>query len=174
MPIRPTAARLGSVVSGLGVLAVHDHEELHRPGDFDDRPIRPPTIVYRYRVDEPLGLGWAAIARADTGFDPLQGTLSNGCVPSFRTLASPITSKTRTRTAAAAARLSTAGSGADQQQAVRQADDRSSELVRARQHRQVRSDGALLRVLAARLFRYGRWYGQHASSALGQLGQVCL
>ncbi|MFZ0766401.1 porin [Bradyrhizobium sp.] len=32
------------------------------------------------RVDEPLGLGWAAIARADTGVDPLQGTLSNGCV----------------------------------------------------------------------------------------------
>lgn len=32
------------------------------------------------KVEEPLGLGWAAIARADTGIDPLQGTLSNGCV----------------------------------------------------------------------------------------------
>ena len=31
------------------------------------------------KVDEPLGLGWSAIARADTGVDPLQGKLSDGC-----------------------------------------------------------------------------------------------
>lgn len=31
------------------------------------------------KVEEPLGLGWAAIARADTGVDPLKGTLSDGC-----------------------------------------------------------------------------------------------
>ncbi len=31
------------------------------------------------RIEEPLGLGWSAIGRLDTGFDPLRGTLSNGC-----------------------------------------------------------------------------------------------
>jgi len=31
------------------------------------------------KVEEPLGLGWSAIARADTGVDPLKGTLSDGC-----------------------------------------------------------------------------------------------
>jgi predicted porin len=31
------------------------------------------------KVEEPLGLGWSAIARADTGIDPLQGKLSDGC-----------------------------------------------------------------------------------------------
>jgi predicted porin len=31
------------------------------------------------KVEEPLGLGWSAIARADTGVDPLQGKLSDGC-----------------------------------------------------------------------------------------------
>jgi predicted porin len=31
------------------------------------------------KVEEPLGLGWSVIARADTGFDPLTGNLSNGC-----------------------------------------------------------------------------------------------
>ena len=31
------------------------------------------------KVEEPLGAGWAAIARADTGVDPLQGKLSDGC-----------------------------------------------------------------------------------------------
>ncbi len=30
-------------------------------------------------IEEPLGLGWAAVGRLDTGFDPLRGTLSNGC-----------------------------------------------------------------------------------------------
>jgi predicted porin len=30
-------------------------------------------------VVEPLGAGWKAVARADTGFDPLTGNLSNGC-----------------------------------------------------------------------------------------------
>jgi predicted porin len=30
-------------------------------------------------VEEPLGAGWTAIARADTGVDPLQGKLSDGC-----------------------------------------------------------------------------------------------
>jgi predicted porin len=32
------------------------------------------------KVEEPLGGDWKAIARLDTGVDPLQGTLSNGCV----------------------------------------------------------------------------------------------
>jgi predicted porin len=31
------------------------------------------------KVDEPLGAGWSAIARLDTGVDPLKGTLSDGC-----------------------------------------------------------------------------------------------
>ena len=31
------------------------------------------------KVEEPLGAGWAAIARADTGVDPLKGQLSDGC-----------------------------------------------------------------------------------------------
>jgi predicted porin len=31
------------------------------------------------KIEEPLGAGWAAIARADTGVDPLRGTLSDGC-----------------------------------------------------------------------------------------------
>src|SRR5579863_10202000 len=31
------------------------------------------------KVEEPLGAGWMAIARADTGVDPLQGKLSDGC-----------------------------------------------------------------------------------------------
>ena len=31
------------------------------------------------KVEEPLGAGWSAIARADTGVDPLKGTLSDGC-----------------------------------------------------------------------------------------------
>jgi predicted porin len=31
------------------------------------------------KVEEPLGAGWAAVARLDTGFDPLKGTLSDGC-----------------------------------------------------------------------------------------------
>jgi predicted porin len=31
------------------------------------------------KVEEPLGAGWAAIARFDTGVDPLQGKLSDGC-----------------------------------------------------------------------------------------------
>jgi predicted porin len=31
------------------------------------------------KVEEPLGLGWSAIARADTGVDPLTGKLSDGC-----------------------------------------------------------------------------------------------
>jgi predicted porin len=31
------------------------------------------------KIEEPLGLGWTAIGRADTGVDPLQGKLSDGC-----------------------------------------------------------------------------------------------
>jgi predicted porin len=31
------------------------------------------------RIEEELGLGWTAIGRLDTGFDPLRGTLSDGC-----------------------------------------------------------------------------------------------
>ncbi len=31
------------------------------------------------RIEEPLGMGWSAIGRLDTGFDPLRGSLSNGC-----------------------------------------------------------------------------------------------
>ncbi len=31
------------------------------------------------KFDEPLGLGWSAVGRADTGFDPLTGKLSDGC-----------------------------------------------------------------------------------------------
>ncbi len=31
------------------------------------------------KIEEPLGAGWAAIGRADTGVDPLRGTLSDGC-----------------------------------------------------------------------------------------------
>jgi predicted porin len=31
------------------------------------------------KVEEPLGAGWTAIARADTGVDPLKGQLSDGC-----------------------------------------------------------------------------------------------
>jgi predicted porin len=31
------------------------------------------------KIDEPLGLGWSAVGRADTGFDPLTGKLSDGC-----------------------------------------------------------------------------------------------
>jgi predicted porin len=31
------------------------------------------------KVEEPLDAGWMAIARADTGIDPLQGKLSDGC-----------------------------------------------------------------------------------------------
>jgi predicted porin len=32
------------------------------------------------KVDEPLGLGWAIVGRADTGIDPIQGKLSDGCI----------------------------------------------------------------------------------------------
>src|ERR1700748_1348463 len=31
------------------------------------------------KVEEPLGGDWKAIARLDTGIDPLRGTLSDGC-----------------------------------------------------------------------------------------------
>lgn len=31
------------------------------------------------KIEEPLGAGWAAIGRADTGVDPLRGTLTDGC-----------------------------------------------------------------------------------------------
>jgi predicted porin len=31
------------------------------------------------KIDEPLALGWSAVGRADTGFDPLTGKLSDGC-----------------------------------------------------------------------------------------------
>jgi predicted porin len=32
-----------------------------------------------FKVEEPLGADWKAIGRFDTGVDPLQGTLANGC-----------------------------------------------------------------------------------------------
>ncbi|MGZ5874392.1 MAG: porin, partial [Bradyrhizobium sp.] len=31
------------------------------------------------KFDEPLGLGWSAVGKADTGIDPLTGKLSDGC-----------------------------------------------------------------------------------------------
>jgi predicted porin len=31
------------------------------------------------KIEEGLGLGWTAVGRLDTGFDPLRGTLSDGC-----------------------------------------------------------------------------------------------
>ncbi|SDM89607.1 porin [Afipia sp. GAS231] len=31
------------------------------------------------KIDEPLAFGWSAVGRADTGFDPLTGKLSDGC-----------------------------------------------------------------------------------------------
>jgi len=32
------------------------------------------------KIDEPLGLGWSAVGRADTGVDPLTGKLTDGCI----------------------------------------------------------------------------------------------
>src|SRR6185437_159974 len=71
---------LGSVVSGL------EFSPFTTTRNYTGRTIS--TIAHSglqqsflgVKVEEPLGLGWAAIARADTGIDPLQGTLSNGCV----------------------------------------------------------------------------------------------
>ena len=66
------------------------------------------------KIEEDIGYGLTAIGKLDTGFDPLTGELSNGCVSFLRNggsvaaAACPQASRRPTRIAAAAARRSTA------------------------------------------------------------------
>lgn len=70
---------LGSVVSGLEFIPFTTTR------NYTGRSIS--TIAHSgleqskigVKIDEPLGLGWSAVGRADTGFDPLTGKLSDGC-----------------------------------------------------------------------------------------------
>ncbi|MBU6463274.1 MAG: porin [Bradyrhizobium sp.] len=70
---------LGSVVSGL------EYSPFTTTRNYTGQSIS--TIAHSglqqsflgLKIEEPLGAGWEAIGRADTGVDPLRGTLSDGC-----------------------------------------------------------------------------------------------
>jgi predicted porin len=46
------------------------------------------------KIEEPLGNGWSAVGRADTGVDPLRGTFSDGCSSFIQNAGVPYASQT--------------------------------------------------------------------------------
>jgi len=70
---------LGAVVSGLEFIPFTTTRNYtgQRISTIAESGLTQSNIGVKF--DEPLGLGWSAIGRADTGFDPLTGKLSDGC-----------------------------------------------------------------------------------------------
>jgi predicted porin len=69
----------GSVVSGLEFIPFTTTRNYtgRAISTFDHSGLEQTKIGVKF--DEPLGLGWAVVGRADTGIDPIQGKLSDGC-----------------------------------------------------------------------------------------------
>ena len=70
---------LGAVVSGLEFIPFTTTRNYtgQRISTIAESGLTQSNIGVKF--DEPLGLGWSAIGRADTGFDPLTGKFSDGC-----------------------------------------------------------------------------------------------
>ncbi len=70
---------LGAVVSGLEFIPFTTTRNYtgQRISTIAENGLTQSNIGLKF--DVPLGLGWSAVGRADTGFDPLTGKLSDGC-----------------------------------------------------------------------------------------------
>lgn len=70
---------LGAVVSGLEFIPFTTTRNYtgQRISTIAESGLTQSNIGVKF--DEPLGLGWSVVGRADTGFDPLTGKLSDGC-----------------------------------------------------------------------------------------------
>jgi predicted porin len=85
---------LGSVVSGLEFIPFTTTR------NYTGTPVS--TIAHSgleqtkigVKFDIPVGLGWSAVGAADTGIDPLTGTLSNGCVSFLQNAGIPYNNQT--------------------------------------------------------------------------------